>query len=430
MTTELLLTPVGAGKTASVLNFLLEALNQQPALAFPRVWVLLPNNRQETMFRQRLIEHPAAHRVVFNVEFFDFYQLYERLLDMAGKPQRQLDHTARYRLLRSLLGRLQNQLQVYGQIAQTPGFVDNVASFIYELKQNLVEPDAFANAATTPKDHDLATIYRAYQNTLQDYHLVDREGEGWLALGELEDNPAIAADVHLLLVDGFDQFNPLQARLLARLSAHVGRALVTLPTIPGREETVGRRFRRARQQLEIAHEEYEVPLTIHEDLTGYTFDRHPALNNWLERSFLAGVQPHPSAGCLALIETPDPANEVNAVLRQVKRRLLVDGCQPDDIILAVRDWARYGGYLAQGARTYGLPIALHYGEALAHNPAIIALMNLLELAKFDFRRRRLIDVLRSPYFAVPARTPARPGAGLPPMPALKTAPRAGSTKCV
>ena len=46
-------------------------------------------------------------------------------------------------------------------------------------------------------------------------------------------------------------------------------------------------------------------------------------------------------------------------------------------------------------------MALHYGEPLVDNPAIIALINLLDLSIFDFRRRSLIDVLRSPYFAVP-----------------------------
>ena len=83
-----------------------------------------------------------------------------------------------------------------------------MAEFIYELKQNLIYPDAFARAAAagTDKDRDLALIYSAYQERLRQHDLVDREGEGWLALEELENNPYIAADVALLLADGFDQF--------------------------------------------------------------------------------------------------------------------------------------------------------------------------------------------------------------------------------
>ncbi len=101
-----------------------------------------------------------------------------------------------------------------------------------------------------------------------------------------------------------------------------------------------------------------------------------------------------------MIEAPDPAREVGAILRRVKR-LLLDGCAPDDILIAVRDWGQYGGQIAAQGRRYGLPLALHYGDPLAQNPAVVALLNLIDLHAGDFRRRDLLDGLRSPYFAVP-----------------------------
>ena len=105
-------------------------------------------------------------------------------------------------------------------------------------------------------------------------------------------------------------------------------------------------------------------------------------------------------GAVKLIEAPDPAREVGAILRRVKR-LLLDGTPPDDILIAVRDWGQYGGQIAAQGRRYGLPLALHYGDPLAQNPAVVALLNLIDLHAGDFRRRDLLDVLRSPYFAVP-----------------------------
>lgn len=399
MPTQLLLMPVGAGKTAFALDALLDTLHPQP---FARVWVLLPNTRQEDAFRQRLVEHPDARPVYFNVEFFSFYTLYAHLLDAAGQPQKEIDNTARRRLLRHIMARLQSQgrLRIYGGIAQTQGFVEIVADFIYELKQNLIVPEDFARAARTDKDRDLALIYSHYQETLQTHKLVDRDGEGWLALNALNEKPDLAGDVALLLVDGYDQFNPLQARLLARLSARIPRTLVTLPTIPGREETVGRRFARALKHLQDAHNWQNTPLNVQVIQPGYIQDRHPALNDLLERAFRPDAAARPSDGCLTLIEAPDPAAEVGAVLRRVKR-LLIEGSRPDDILVAVRDWERYGRHLAEQARGYGLPVALHYGESLANNPAIIAILNLLELPAAGFRRRNLIDVLRSPYFRIP-----------------------------
>src|SRR5690606_10371235 len=101
----------------------------------------------------------------------------------------------------------------------------------------------------TRRSSDL--IYAEYQNRLREHNLVDREGEGWLALDVMEKQPHIGRNVDLLLVDGYDQFTPLQASLLMLVADRARRALVTLPTVPGREDTIGRRFAEARTQLEI-----------------------------------------------------------------------------------------------------------------------------------------------------------------------------------
>ena len=88
-------------------------------------------------------------------------------------------------------------------------------------------------------------------------------------------------------------------------------------------------------------------------------------------------------------------------MRRVKRLLLAEQAQPDDILIALRDWPRYAGHLSALGKAYGVPLALHLGEPLNQNPAIIMLLKLLELHEHDFRRRDLLDVLGSPYFQVP-----------------------------
>src|SRR5690606_20473162 len=98
---------------------------------------------------------------------------------------------------------------VFAGIAHTPGFVSVIASFLFELKQDLIKPPEFFTAAASDKERELATIYAAYQRILQQNDLVDREGEGWLALDALDKNPALAASVDLLIADGYDQFNIL-----------------------------------------------------------------------------------------------------------------------------------------------------------------------------------------------------------------------------
>lgn len=401
MPTNILLAAVGAGKTEIVLEQLTRVTSAQP---FARVWVLLATRRQEDAFRERLTRRSQEQQVYFNVEFFNFYTLYDRLLDMAGVPPRHLNDTARFGLLRAVLRDLQKQgqLQLYDAIALKPGFIRITADFIYELKQNRIYPHDFQGAARTAKDHELALIYAAYQQRLIDHNLVDREGAGWLALDMLAEPSykMIASNVDLLLVDGFDQFTVVQADLLALLANRAHDTLITLTTVPGREATVGRRFQRAYDRLAERYARVGEEITPIE--TGQAADtRHIDLQYLAETIFQLNSEPTPAQNGLTCVEAPDPKQEVGIVLREVKRRLLVDGQSPDEIIITLRNWSLYQSHFFALGQKYGLPLALHYGQPLAQNPALRALFDLLALHMGDFRRVELLDILRSPYFDIP-----------------------------
>lgn len=401
MSTDILLAAVGAGKTEIALDRLARVTAARP---FANVWVLLATRRQEETFRERLARRSATQRIYFNVEFFNFYELYDRLLDAAGVPPRHLNDTARFSLLRAVLRDLQAQgvLHLYEAIALKPGFVRIAADFVYELKQNRVYPDDFLNAARSDKDQELALIYAAYQQRLIAHNLVDREGAGWLALDILEmpQFEHIARDVDLLVVDGFDQFTVVQADLLTLLAGRAQDTLITLTSVPGREETVGRRFSQAFERLVERYSRVGQDYTPIE--TGYASDtRHEDLRHLAENFLQPEAPPKPARGGIICLEAPDPKQEVALALRRVKRMLLVDGVPPDSILIALRNWSLYQPHLAALGQKYGLPLALHYGLPLAQNPAITALLDLLALHANTFRRVELLDTLRSPYFDIP-----------------------------
>ncbi len=408
MTTLLILAPVGAGKTAIVLERLTAVLEAVP---MARVWAILASKRQENAFRQRLVEHHTASPVFFNVEFFNFYQLYQRILDMHGEPERDLSDTARFGLLRVVITELKNdgKLPIFASIAETQGFIRIIADFIFELKQSRVVPEDFSAVAqqiNRPKDRELARIYDAYQRRLQQYNLADIEGQGWLAVEYLRKSEALAGDVHLIVVDGFDQFTPVQADLLALLADRADDTLITLTAIPVSNGNAGQRFERARQTLVSRLQ----PDAFHEEMlpAGEYANRHPQLQHLIAQIFRKDRQsvtytPQTQAETahLAMIEAPEPTDEVAEVMRRVKR-LLLDGESPEEILIVLRDWGRYYVHFLRYRDAYELPMVLHYGQPLAENPAIDALMRLLSIARNGFRRRDVLDALRSPYFAVPA----------------------------
>src|SRR5690606_31098519 len=198
---------------------------------FRPIWVLLASGVQVSSFRQRLLD-TNSEGVLFGVEFFNFEALYKRVLDRAGDPQHAINGTARTHVLRRVIERLSadGRLELFGPIAGTPGFVAWVGRLVSELKQGLVSPETYLNAAAGrgPKDRDLALIYDAYQSFLRERRLVDSHGAGWLALEHVRNGSARTDDVQLLVVDGFDQFNRLHVELLTALARTIERTIVTL----------------------------------------------------------------------------------------------------------------------------------------------------------------------------------------------------------
>ncbi len=395
MTATLHLAPVGRDKTERTIT-LLRQLTRERGGALPKIWVLLATRRQELSFRRRLIEADSSQRVYFNIEFFNFYSLNARLLKIAGAPVRRLDRLTRHSLLRQLLADMLagGELSYFQRIAETRGFTSVVADLIDELKQSRVDVDDFAAAARSEKDRELAAIYRRYQDSLRQSELADVEGEGWLALATLKERSDIIDAVDLLLVDGYDQFTPVQAQLLAELSR--ARAPVHITLTAHASDDSGRlpqRSKIARERLQGAFAATGVDLELR-TIAAAADNRHADLQH-LGASIFRDPPVKRSGEAVKLIALPDPAAEVKAVLRAVKR-LLLRGARADDILIALRDWERYATYFESGRREYELPLLPHYEGAHYRAPVIAALIDLLGLAP-RFRRRDLLDVLRSPY---------------------------------
>ncbi|MEP7289252.1 MAG: PD-(D/E)XK nuclease family protein [Chloroflexota bacterium] len=411
MTATLLTGAGGHGKTQQAIRQIQQVLERK---AFGKVWVLLPTELQISAFRARLLEQTGAQMGItayFGVEFFDFYDLYGRLLELAGTPQRRVKEAARFRILRYVLTELQDQLEHFDSIAQLPGFVILAADFIQELKQAEIKPDDFAAAAQTAKDRDLAAIYSAYQAFLQRLNLVDGEGEGWLALARLRDTTEIKLDLDLLVIDGYDQFNLVQARLLTLLAQRLPDTTLTLTYQRERAQSAHRRFDQTLRGLRQIDETLWTEIPVKFATNGNSVMPRPEALDYLSQHVFESLLPDlndadqqhaQSQGEIAMIEAPDRQREVQVVLRRIKQ-LLLAGISPEQIAIVARNLEPYTTYFLETAAAYGIPVTSRRGTPLAKNPAIAAFMSLLNLhgPEIDFQRRATMDMLHSPYLHSP-----------------------------
>ncbi len=389
---ELWRSEPGGGKTHAVIELVQQVASQHP---LQRIWVVLPTSRQRAAFRDRLLQtiksHPAP---TFNVELFNFHTLTRRVLNLIGEPVRSLTPAARQHLLRQIAAH--TPLNALAEGAAQPGFAAALGKLIGELKADQITPEVLQAAAHdhgAGKDHDIARLYAAYQETLRRNGLVDTEGETWLALARLYEinwNPHL----ELLIVDGFDNFTPVQAEMLRVIAARAARSVVTLSHVAGREDGIGRRFESAAAALG--------PVEIHP--LPSSAPRTDLIQHIIQHGFALDGQPHrathDAARSALLIEAHSISAEARAVMRHVKRLLIEKHAPADSIMIALRDWRRYAEPLEAAAFEYGVPVALQSGTVLGRHPLFALIRTVLTLPQQEFRFNTVIDILRSPYIAL------------------------------
>jgi ATP-dependent helicase/nuclease subunit B len=399
MAVHLYLAPAGRGKTAYVLERIRQAHAAAPLAS---IAVIVPNQAQVSAFRHRL----GAGGGALGASVGTFYTLYPEILAWARQPEPRLPEATQYRLLRSVVARLadEGRLRHFAPLRDKPGFVAALHTLVEELKRSRVHRDAFQQAIQALDTEnirltELADIYGAYQDWLLDHGWVDVEGQGWLAASVMEHQPGLGQHLRLLLVDGFDEFNPTQLAVLKLLAERVAETIITLTgtaSQAGRPRPALRRFSRALHAVSLA-------LALEpEPLPDQVFAPYsPALAHLEANLFEPGASPVPAEGEVTLLEAQNRAEEARAALRWLKARLIRDHMAPGEVALLARDLAPYRPFIEEVATEFGLALHLREGLSLAANPAIAALLALLALpvdGDGAWAYRPLLDTWRSPYF--------------------------------
>lgn len=391
MPASLLIAPAACGKTAHTLKRIRAARAADPLTP---IAVVLPNSIQLAAFQNRL----AAQGGAMGVSLFTFYRLYAELLARAGQPLPQLDGPAQIRLIRALAG--DPALAYFAPLRDKPGFAAALREAFEELKRARIFPQHFANAARGlgPRLEELATIYSAYQRWLQDKNWADPEGLGWLAAIALENDPGLGSDLRLLIVDGFDEFNPTQLAVLHYLAPRARETIITLTGDPERSRLAHRRFHRAEQQLVAALQ----PETSHLADRQPQNQLHSIETNLFEHTSQSPGTNHQEP--ITFLEAQTRAIEARAALRWIKQRIVRDNCALSDVAIIARSLDPYRAFLEETAREFGLPLRIIGGAPLAENPVIDSLLALLSLPvePHAWRPRTVLAALRSPYFDWPS----------------------------
>jgi len=408
-----LLGPAGSGKTFRCLQEAREAMTaaaEGPALLF-----LAPKQSTYQVERQLLADPSLAGYTRLQVLSF------ERLADwvrqtLAAPNIDLLDEDGRLMVLRGLLTRTRDQLQLFRASARLTGFAQQLSGVLREFQRHRLGPEdlrAIASRATSsgglaPKLHDLATLLEHYLGWLQTHDLQDADcllDRAVEALQAAAEPTALASGLSLdqIWVDGFAEFSAQELELLAALLPHTRRLTIALcleqPAAAAASwvsiwSMVGKTYADCRKRLAA------VPGA---ELSAEVLNRAQVQGRFIRSAALAHLEAHwtdlkPFAGevgsTLRAVRCPNQEAEVILAAREVIRHVRQGG-RYREISVMVRNLEDYHHHFQRIFPRYGIPCFLDRRESVSHHPLAELTRSALRVVAFRWQHEDWFAALKT-----------------------------------
>ena len=360
-------------------------------------------------------------------------------------------------LRRSLISQIIKQLGAAGKLkairplVNRDGCVNTMASLIGELQRAGKTPEEFQLAidaragehgdgnheSNAPRligeprsqldfDREVALIYAAYADALEQFGLTDEDADQLRALQVLRgdvDGRRVSLpwldDVDLLVLDGFFDFTPVQGEILKHLIPAVPNAIVNLNG-DQRNEDIFRPFQSTIEHLqsiaafateidEQAVEVSEALAPLRDGLFNAERGTSPTVREGSDAGRMPAIRPQDAGATIKLLECSDREVEIRSIAKEIKRLTLAQNYNLSDIALVVRERAAYADTILRVCADESIPANLERRVEAVDVPAIRAggkLFALLRDAKREHFRNpkasELAHLVKTEYFRVSA----------------------------
>ena len=418
MQARFLCGPAGSGKTFRCLEEIRGCLTAA-AEGFPLVFIA---PKQSTFQLERQLLAGRSLQGYSRLHILSFERLAEFIFNTfnAAVPKF-LSDEGRVMVLRALLLKHENQLEVFRASSRRKGFAQELSRLFAEFQQHQLSASRLSALAESPnvkpelrdKLRDLGFLFERYSSWLAENKL--RDGNYLLdaATDKLRANSgSCALEFEALWLDGFAEMTPQEMDLLAAILPFCRRATLAFCVAESavlQKETswlsiwnaVGNTFQRCRQRIAQLGCEAEVELLAH-DSKHSRFSQSAPLGH-LEAHWEGGGDgaKFPGSGCetLRIVACPDPDGEAVLAAREILR-FVRGGNRFRDCAVLVRDLEPYHKTLARTFRRYGIPFFLDRRANVAHHPLAELTRNALRIAAFDWQHEDWFAALKTGFCPV------------------------------
>lgn len=394
----------GTGKSSEVFDRMIRESMEYPDKNY---LVIVPEQFTLQTQKELVLRHP--HKGIMNIDVLSFLRLAFRVFEELGTEQKMvLEDMGKSLIVKKVLMERKSELQYFAGNVNRQGFAEEMKSVLSELLQygigeeELDEMEQVAKESTIPalgrKMHDIALVYRAFQEFLRE-RFITTEGIFDLLGEELAKSEVVRGAV--VVLDGFTGFTPSQYQLLRALFTYAEKVYVTVTMDRAdadrviRRETYGKHrlfytgyktmetLRRLAQEAGCeVEDECRLPETV--GSVPHRFQDAPALAHLEQQLFRYPHVPFAKEPKELLIwNCMTPQDEVLETVCEIKR-LVQSGLRYKDIAVVTGDVASYGERLMRSFDEAGIPGFTDRKRSILGNPLVELLRALLELSEGNF----------------------------------------------
>ena len=430
----------GVGKTHHCLEEISQELKQEPN--GPPLLLVVPE--ESTFAMERAILKQSGLSGICRAKVLSFRRLRWRILQKAGGvPEPPLTDLGQKLLLAGLLQTHRDELTIFQDVTDHPGFVDQLHRTIKELQQtdlglswlptesltsssyiasalDLMEWDGRDGQAREQvleaKAHDLALIWREYQKALRQLGLVD-DSHSWVQAIKGVARVAPLAETKVW-IDGINRLQAPEMGLIAALMQKVKGISITLRLDPASSiDQDGGVFAYSKATFQSLIElaaSLSVPCAVDELLhqskaVSSSVSSQPLVSITSrfvteELAHIEGQLRYPKGYRIPFTDPPRSLNIVSAANQRDEviqaARFLIgqardSGTRWREMAVAASDLELYGGLLTHIFSDCGIPFFLDQPRSVHWHPLMVMLSGVLEVITSDYKTETLMQVLKS-----------------------------------
>lgn len=395
----------GSGKTHCVLDEIRGRILAEPD--GPPIIILVP---EQATFQTEyaLLHHPELSGSI-RAQALSFRRLSFRIMqETGGTALTPISENGKNMLLYKIVSRLNGELQLFQGSESQHGFIERLGELMTEWKRYGIDAEALQgfgehhlSAARSTllgrKLDELQLISSRLEQELAGLYVDAEDYLGWLIRGVHE---APSMQDCEIWVDGFHGFTPTELEALGALMKHARHMTVTLcldkPYGSGEMpheldlfRPTAETYMKLRELAVINGIEIGEPLLL--EGTPYRFKDSPMLAH-VERHYGRGgrkelrlTAAELADGAVSLHAASGRRAEVEAVARDIVKRVRDEGLRYRDMAVMVRNAPDYNDYIKAVLADYGIPFFLDQKHAALHHPLVEFIRSALEIAVYGWR---------------------------------------------